>query len=358
MPNSQDFIKGSVIRQVFLLAVILLLSVLILWHLSMFLPSLLGALTLYILCRKFNFYLIENKKWKPWLATSFIFLITGVVLILPTYFLIDSLIAKVGNTQVYLENFTTFLQKIHDYLKSEFNIDLLSNEVLGQLQGVVTKWSTSLLSGTLNTITVVFSMYFILYFMMTHARKFEKTLMAVAPLKRTNVALIGKKINSMVIANAVGIPVVALGQAIVALIGYLIFGAPSPMLLFALTFVTSMIPIVGAAIVYIPLGIYMMASGDHSGIWIIAYCIVIVGMTDNVLRFTLLKKLDDIHPLNTVFGIILGLEIFGFMGLVFGPILVSVTLLLIQVYQNEFSLSSQKNRINDSSEAASGEFEV
>jgi predicted PurR-regulated permease PerM len=69
----------------------------------------------------------------------------------------------------------------------------------------------------------------------------------------------------------------------------------------------------------------------------ILYCVVIVGLTDNILRFTLLKKLEDIHPLNTVFGIILGLEIFGFMGLVFGPILVSITLLLIQIYTNEFS---------------------
>jgi predicted PurR-regulated permease PerM len=141
----------------------------------------------------------------------------------------------------------------------------------------------------------------------------------------------------MVIANAVGIPVVALGQAIIALIGYFILGAPSPMLLFTLTFITSMIPIVGAAIIYVPVGIFMMASGDNNGLWMILYCVVIVGLTDNILRFTLLKKLEDIHPLNTVFGIILGLEIFGFMGLVFGPILVSITLLLIQIYTNEFS---------------------
>ena len=62
-----------------------------------------------------------------------------------------------------------------------------------------------------------------------------------------------------------------------------------------------------------------------------------VGLTDNLLRFTLLKKLEDIHPLNTVFGIILGLNIFGFMGLIFGPILISITILLIQVYRDEFA---------------------
>jgi predicted PurR-regulated permease PerM len=64
--------------------------------------------------------------------------------------------------------------------------------------------------------------------------------------------------------------------------------------------------------------------------------LVVVGLTDNLLRFTLLKKLEDIHPLNTVFGIIAGMNIFGFLGLIFGPILVSVTILLMQVYKDEF----------------------
>lgn len=142
----------------------------------------------------------------------------------------------------------------------------------------------------------------------------------------------------MVIANAIGIPVVALGQGIIALIGYFIFGAPSPVLLFALTAVASMIPIVGAAIVYIPVCIFMVAEGHTgSGLGLAAYCLIIVGLTDNLMRFTLLKKLEDIHPLNTVFGIILGLKLFGFMGLIFGPILVSITVMLIQVYRDEFS---------------------
>jgi predicted PurR-regulated permease PerM len=99
-----------------------------------------------------------------------------------------------------------------------------------------------------------------------------------------------------------------------------------------------MVPVVGAAIVYIPVCIYMIAEGNTgTGLGLAAYCLIVVGLTDNVLRFTLLKKLEDIHPLNTVFGIIRGMNLFGFMGLVFGPILISLTLLLIQVYRNEFS---------------------
>jgi predicted PurR-regulated permease PerM len=99
-----------------------------------------------------------------------------------------------------------------------------------------------------------------------------------------------------------------------------------------------MLPVVGAAIVYVPIGIFMIAEGQTGpGVGILIYGLVLVGLTDNLLRFTLLKRLEDIHPLITVFGIIMGLNIFGFMGLIFGPILMSITVLLVQVYQDEFS---------------------
>lgn len=150
--------------------------------------------------------------------------------------------------------------------------------------------------------------------------------------------MIGDKLRKLIMANAIGIPVVALGQGIVGLVGYFIFGAPGPVLLFALTAAASMIPVVGAAIVYIPVCIFMIAEGNTGqGLGLAAYCLIVVGLTDNLLRFTLLKKLENIHPLNTVFGIIMGMNLFGFMGLIFGPILISFTVLLVQVYRNEFS---------------------
>lgn len=321
-----------------MLAVILLMIGLILYNLSDFLPSLLGAITLYIISRSFNFHLIEKRKWKPWMAAITIILISLFVIIIPSYLIIDLLVQKIGNAQQYAEQFNGFIDKVSQYIQSKLDIDILSKENKQKISGVVGKISTSILNTTLNTITVISAMFFILYFMLTKARLFERVLMGISPLKRSNGRKIGDKFRKLVIANAVGIPVVALGQAIVAVIGYLIFGAPSPVLLFALTFIGSMIPIVGAAIVYVPVGLFMLANGDtFGGVGVILFGMVVVGLVDNVLRFTFLKKLENIHPLNTVFGIILGLKIFGFFGLIFGPILVSITILLMQIYEDEFS---------------------
>ncbi|MGE4513520.1 MAG: AI-2E family transporter [Chryseobacterium sp.] len=336
--NKQEQISSVKIKQVSLLAIILVLAGLICFNLALFIPSVLGAITIYVVCRKYNFYLQEEKNWKPWASSLALMFASLIVLILPVYFIGDLLIEKLGNAQAYMDKFNVFLEKIHTFIYSKVGFDILSKENMDKLKNNVGQFSTKALSGTFNTLTVIMSMYFILYFMLERPRFFEKILSSSAPLKRSNVSLIGEKMRKLIMANAIGIPVVALGQGIVAMIGYFIFGAPSPILLFALTAATSMIPVVGGAIIYIPICIYMIAEGNTGpGLGLAAYCLVIVGLTDNVLRFTLLKKLEDIHPLNTVFGIIMGMNLFGFMGLVFGPILISLTLLLIQVYRNEFS---------------------
>lgn len=336
--NTATHISNNKIRQLLMLAVILILLGIILFSLSEFLPALLGAITLYILFRNLNFKLTEERNWKRWGAALFIILVSLVVIIIPLYFIVNLLVEKIGSAQMYAGQFNTFIEKVQLYIQEKLDINVLSPENRQKIADYAQKGSSTILNTTLNALTTVIAMFFILYFMFVNSRLFERALVRISPFKRANGDKIGNKFRRLVIANAVGIPLVALGQAIVALISYYIFGAPSPILLFALTFVTSMIPVVGASIVYVPVGIYMMASGETSGgLGIILYGLIVVGTIDNILRFTLLKKLEDTDPLTTVFGIILGLKIFGFIGLIFGPIMVSLTFLLMQIYGDEFT---------------------
>lgn len=338
MSDSGKPIDSVVIKQIALILLICVFVGLICWNLALFIPSFLGAVTLYIVCKKYNYYLVEEKNWKPWLAATVLMVASLIILILPVYFIIDMLVAKAGNAQAYMEKFNIFLEKIHQFIYSKVGFDILSKENITKVTNFAGTLSTKALSTTVNTFTVIMSMYFILYFMFVKARLFEKIVAKAMPFKRANTKMLGDKFTKLVLANAIGIPVVAIGQGVVALIGYWIFGAPSAILLFALTAVASMLPVVGAAIVYVPVGIFMIAEGQSGpGIGVLIYGLVVVGLTDNLLRFTLLKKLEDIHPLVTVFGIILGMNLFGFMGLIFGPILMSITVLLIQVYRDEFS---------------------
>jgi predicted PurR-regulated permease PerM len=94
---------------------------------------------------------------------------------------------------------------------------------------------------------------------------------------------------------------------------------------------------VGAALAYVPLAIIFFANGANwQGIAMLIFGFAIIGTVDNVLRFTLLRKLGDVHPLTTVFGVIIGLNLFGFIGLIFGPLLISLFILLLKIYSSEF----------------------
>jgi predicted PurR-regulated permease PerM len=165
----------------------------------------------------------------------------------------------------------------------------------------------------------------------------ETALYEYIPLKDDNVEKLGKEVNRMVMSNAIGIPVIALAQGVVAVIGYFILGVKEPIFWFGVTCIAAMIPVVGAALAYVPLAIIFFANGSNwQGVAILIFGFAIIGTVDNVLRFTLLRKLGDVHPLTTVFGVIIGLNLFGFIGLIFGPLLISLFILLLKIYSSEF----------------------
>lgn len=133
-------------------------------------------------------------------------------------------------------------------------------------------------------------MYFILYFMLVNRRWMEQSLYEYIPLKDENVLKLGKEVNMMVMSNAIGIPLIALAQGIVALVGYLIIGVNEPFFWFGVTCIAAMLPVVGAAS---PMSLSLSSfANDQSGkgIFMLVYGFGVIGTIDNVLRFSLLKN--------------------------------------------------------------------
>mgnify|MGYP000081487101 CR=1 FL=1 len=99
------------------------------------------------------------------------------------------------------------------------------------------------------------------------------------------------------------------------MIGYLLFGAPNILMLGFLTCFATIIPMVGTALVWFPVAAYLAISGDwFNAIGLFGYGAIVVSQSDNLIRFILQKKMADTHPLITIFGVVIGLPIFGFMG--------------------------------------------
>ena len=98
-----------------------------------------------------------------------------------------------------------------------------------------------------------------------------------------------------------------------------------------------MIPFIGTAIGIAPTTILLFADGQNwQGVALLIYGIVVVGSTDNLIRIMVLDRLAKVHTLITLVGVIVGVQIFGFIGLIFGPLLVSLFLLILKIYKKEY----------------------
>jgi len=325
------------IRQVFFLVVIVLLGILLFLELYTFLPALLGAVTLYIVMRKWMFYLTITKKWrKAWTAALLMFL-SLIIILLPIGVLVNMLSTKITFAVQHSNELVGALKTIVADLEKKFDIEIVSDENINKLGNIISGGIPKLLSATFNTLGTIFFMFFILYFMLVNGKKMETSIYEHIPLRDENAEMLGKEVKNMVLSNAVGIPVIAVLQGVVALIGYLIIGVKEPWFWFVVTCITAMLPVVGAALAYVPLAIIFFANGDTGkGIFMLIYGFGVIGTVDNIFRFTLARKIGNIHPLVTVFGVIIGLSVFGFIGLIFGPLLISLFLLLLKIYSNEF----------------------
>jgi predicted PurR-regulated permease PerM len=332
-------IPNNAVRQVLLLLLILLLGYIVFAQLQAFLPSFLGAYTLYVLMRKYMFQLEARYRWKRSWAAALLMFLSFLIILLPVYVLINMMSSKIGYA---IQHSTDVISKITAFIESyekEYKMNILTNENIQKVTDFAARIVPQILGGTVNTLVAIIVMYFILFFMLTEGRKMESRFYDWVPLKDENLLLLRKDLNGMVLANAIGVPLIALLQGIVGLIGYLIIGVPEPFFWFVITAFTALLPVVGAALAYVPLALLLFANGDSvRGFIVLGFGFGVIGSVDNIFRFWLAKKLGDVHPLITVFGVIMGVNIFGFIGIIFGPILISLFLILIRIYTNEFGV--------------------
>src|SRR5205085_6594138 len=126
-------------------------------------------------------------------------------------------------------------------------------------------------------------------------------------------------------------------------IGYLMIGINEPWLWFVATTIAAMLPVVGAAVIYVPLTIMLFVQGHTGkGIAMGVWGFGVIGLVDNVFRLLVNKRLGNIHPLITIFGVVIGVQLFGFIGLIFGPILIALFILLLRIYSSEFIVKKRE----------------
>jgi predicted PurR-regulated permease PerM len=341
-----SYFETDKLKQAFFIALILLLGGTLFWQGRGFIPAFLGALTLYVMMRPAVLYLVYRRRWKRSLASLVMILVSFVVFLVPLALIINMMTDRVSYVVKHSSELIASLQGLANKIKLTTRLDVLSEHSVEKIQAALTNFLPRFLGSTFNVFTTIFIMYFILYFMLAEARRMENTLYEYVPLKEKNVDKLGREIKNMVVSNAVGIPLLGIVQGIFAALGYWIFGIQDVVFWGVVTAFMSMVPVVGTLIVWAPLGVYLIAGGQTwMGVGLLIYGSVIIVNLDNVFRFIWQKKVADVHPLVTMFGVLIGIGLFGFVGIIFGPLLISMFLLLLEIYRDEFGVKRHRVKV-------------
>ena len=317
-----------------LMLILLLLGFLIFKEFSRFLSGLLGACVIYILVRNQMKRLIQKRRMKPMLAASLIMLEVLLCFLIPIFGLAWLISGQFEKINLDPSELMASIQHFSDLITQKIGYNLLSKDNVSTLVGYSTKVGQVIIAEASGFVINSLVMMFILFFMLAGQTQMESYLFDILPFNDKNKKEVLRKIDIMVKSNAIGIPVLGLIQGVLATAGYIIFDVPEPILLGFLTCFATIIPLFGTSLVWFPAVVYLAMSGQWShSIGLVLYALLVISSADNLARFMLQKKIANIHPLITVFGVVIGISLFGFWGVIIGPLLLSLFLLLFNMFK-------------------------
>ncbi|MEY3415987.1 MAG: hypothetical protein RL060_98 [Bacteroidota bacterium] len=330
-------IYSSTQRKYLTLAILVFLSGFLLYAIRNIFSAALGAVILYCLFKPVYIILIGKFKFNKSVASILTCFLSFIMIVLPltsfSWMLVDK-VKEINNEPTHL---MMIANKLELFVGKYVSNPQLIQDTLFNLR----KWGIStitvVLSSTFDILLIIVLMYFVLYYMFYHYAKFEETLIKYVPFSRENSIKFGRELNKMTRSNIIGQGFIAVVQGSLIAIGFLIFGIKDALFWGVISVFLSFLPFVGSPIVFVPAGVMAMAYGDFTaGIGIIVWGFMFVTTIDNVIRFYINKTFTDTHPLVTVIGVVIGLPLFGVLGIVYGPFLVSFFLLTVSIYEKTY----------------------
>ena len=208
-----------------------------------------------------------------------------------------------------------------------------SGYLLNNIGAAVGGLTTIVITGLLVTV--------FLYFLLRYGKDWLGRLAVLTPLDPRTTASILRTVNDSVVANVSGVFAAAVGQGVLLSLGFWLVGVRSPVLWGAVGGLASIIPVVGAPLVWVPVAIAFLLMGSYwkallLGLW----GSLVVGSVDNVLRPFVVGAREKQHPMLIALAAIGGTYAFGPLGILLGPLVVSLVAALLKEIQNLVSPSS------------------
>lgn len=321
-------------RNTIILSILIILGVFIVYSLRMIAGALLSTVVLYTIFRPLYFYLTQQWRLNKIFSAVLLMVSSLVIIVFPFLTLSLLVINKISDFQQDPEMIKQLIAKIEAYIGSTFNIPHSLDRVILKLDDYAADLFPAVIGGAADIFIGLLIMYFLLYFMFTQHEAFERGLIKYAPFKQSDAIKFATELRGTTYSNVLGQGFIAVVQGTLVSLSFAFFGLPDALFWGVISTFLSFLPVVGSPLVFVPAALIQMAHGNPTAGWgILLWGFIVVINIDNVIRFMIAKKVANTHPIITVIGVVIGIPVFGILGLVFGPLLLSYFILTFKIYE-------------------------
>ncbi|MFH2021300.1 MAG: AI-2E family transporter [archaeon] len=276
-------------------------------------------------------------------ASVLVVLLVFLLIIVPSIFISVTLMAEIPKmytvTLKALQNtemINQALQNIEINTGININLRTVIGTVASKILSFLQKFVTTLPSKTLN---IVLSAFFVFFFLKEGTKIIDK-LTYILPFGRKNSRRLFDEMNKLIGAVVAGQVVTATVQAIIATMAFYVLGINGALFFGVLTLILAMIPMVGAIFVYLPLGLSLILpvffNGEGNvlkGVFLLAFGFGVISSVDNIVKPMIISDKLNMHPVLALISVIGGLAAFGIIGMVLGPLCITVLIALSNIYE-------------------------
>ncbi len=289
---------------------------------------------------------IKNKK-----ASSLITVILIVlIIIIPSFFLGSALVKQTANmvNSFNPESIEGINNYVVSHLGSWADISSNLNSLFANLKDFVVKSAFSIAGSVAEIVLSLFIMFFIMYYGFIEGEKWIHQIREVFPFNKKRREQLVRKIKSVTQGVIYGQVFISVLQGLLGGIGFFIIGIKNPVFWGFIMTILAFLPVVGTGMVWAPVGIIELANGHIiGGIFILVFGFFIVSGIDNVLRPKIISGKGKIHPIIALIGILGGLKVFGFLGIIIGPLIAALFIALAEFYYEDYVRNKSREKAKD-----------
>ncbi|HLC53384.1 MAG TPA: AI-2E family transporter [Candidatus Nanoarchaeia archaeon] len=283
------------------------------------------------------------------LAASLVSAVLILIIVIPTWFLIPIVVQQIFAIFKFSQSIDigNIINALFPTASAQF-----SQQAIVAISSFINKVSTAALNGLVGvfldvpTITLnLFIACFVFFFALRDGDQLREFFVDLSPFSETKERVLVKHFRDITDSVIYGQIIIGLVQGALAGLGFLMFGIKNALVLTILATLLSITPIVGPFIVWIPIAIYLFASGNTNiAFGYLLYNLLIVSTVDNILRSYLVSRRTNLSPAVIFVGMMGGLFVFGVMGLILGPLILAYFLLFLKSYKDKtlYSLFSDR----------------